>query len=93
MKLLLPLALLITGTLAALKVYQVTRYENCEGNQPIFVSVTAKNASDVPPDQVVISGLLEVKDRVNGPLKISFDCSRCDFSMEKCEKYTILKVI
>lgn len=93
MKLFGSLLLLISGAIAVQKVYQVIKYENCAGNYPVEVLVSFKDIKDVPPDKLIFNGSLEVKEKVIGPLELSFDASRCDFSMKQCEKYTVLKVI
>lgn len=44
------------------------------------------------PRKIYYSGYFNVSRVVQGPLEFTFDISRCDVSMEKCENYPSLKV-
>lgn len=92
MRLLVAITLLSTATFAAiLKIYDVTRIKNCAGDQPIQTTLWIGNGT-LNPNKVFFSGEMAVRDKVLGPLELSFETNRCDFEMKKCEKFSLIRV-
>lgn len=84
-------SLLITIASAAQKIYEVLHFDNCKGDQPMIVTFTIKNGS-LTPNKSQMSGYFETREKVPGPIEFSFESNRCDFSMNKCEKFSTMKV-
>lgn len=79
---------------AAKKNYEVQHVISCPGedNTPLEIHVEVNNTTMIP-NRVFISGYVEAKEKVSGPLDLSFEANRCNLKSENCEKYTGLKVL
>lgn len=83
--------LLVNQALGASKLYEIQKFENCQGDQPVISHFELKNGTTVP-NKIALGGYLEVTEKIPGPLEMSIDANRCDHSMKKCEKFSSTKV-
>lgn len=91
MKFWLLVPLLISETFAASRLYEMQKFDNCQPSFPILMHFFVNNGSAVP-DSIHFGGYLEVTEKISGPLEITLDSNRCDFSLKKCEKFSLMKV-
>lgn len=91
MKVLLIILVITSQAFAALKLFEMQKWDNCPGKRQIDIFVEVNNTVPVP-NKMFFSGHLDVLEKVTGPLEISFETNRCEHNMEKCEKFSAFKV-
>ena len=68
--------LLVNQAFGALKIYEIQKFENCQGDQPVISHFELNNETLIP-NKIAFGGYLEVTEIIPGPLEMSIDANRC----------------
>lgn len=79
--------------LAVKKIFLIEHIVNCSGGEdlPLDFHLEVNNSAKIP-NRLFLSGYLEAKQKVTGPLELSSEDNRCDLNSENCEKHSGFKV-
>lgn len=79
--------------LAANRMFEIQHVVNCPGEEDLPLKVYGVvNNTVMVPNRVFLSGYMEAREKVSGPIDLSSEDIRCDLKSQNCEKYFSLKV-
>ena len=70
--------------------YNLRKFEDCSKNLSVSIKF------DIPDNNynnvIWMAGNMEIKEKLFGPIDLSFDHSRCSLNMTNCEKFSVINI-